>query len=147
MGYAYSFVSTDTLKLDVLAGLHIMSINGKGAIEASVSKDKQDWISIKKDASRRSLFPMPNVGLRARYKLGESFGLTAHMQAFMLSTRLLDGSLTDSGIGAYYQVSDSLKLNVAYNHYEIGATYGDSLLSADIDLEFSGPMLSLSYSF
>ncbi len=147
IGYAHRIISTDNFNLDAMLGLHLMQISGQGGISANIHEGGQEWLSFNTKGKKNTLAPMPNVGIRGSYQLTQNLGLTSHLEAFMLSTRLFDGHLMDFNFGAYYQITDSLIFNASYNHYEIGAEYGDSLLNANVGVDFSGPMLSLQYTF
>ncbi|WP_158587042.1 DUF481 domain-containing protein [Motilimonas pumila] len=147
VGYAYTFLTTDKLRLDAMAGLHVMTIKSQGGIDARVAVDGQESVSVAGKAKKNNTMPLPNVGVRASYQLTPKLAVKSHLQAFMVSTRLYDGHLLDFNLGAQYQVTDALSVNAAYNHYGISVDYGDSLLDANIKMSFSGPMLSLQYGF
>ncbi|GAM78191.1 hypothetical protein JCM19241_4896 [Vibrio ishigakensis] len=147
IGYAHRIISTDNFDLDAMLGLHLIQLSGKGGISANINEGGQDWLSFNTKGKKNSLAPMPNMGVRGSYRLTQNLGLASHLEAFMLSTRLFDGHLIDFNFGAYYQITDSLILNASYNHYEIGVEYGDSLLNANMGVDFSGPMLALQYKF
>lgn len=147
VGYAYTFLTTDKLKLDAMAGLHVMRIKSQGGIDGRFSVDGQQELSLAGKVKKTNTMPLPNIGLRGSYQLTPKFAITSHLQAFMISTRLYDGHLLDFNLGAQYQLTDDLKVNAAYNHYGISVDYGDSLLDANVKMSFSGPMLSLQYDF
>ncbi|MEZ8824460.1 DUF481 domain-containing protein [Vibrio amylolyticus] len=147
VGYTYRFLSNDKVDLDVMAGLHLMSIKSAGGITAEIEGDGEKWYNYNKKEKKRSLAPLPNVGIRGAYKITPNWALTSHLQTFLISTRLFDGYIIDSSLGVQYQIMDSLHVNAQYSHYEVTAAYGDSLFDAEISMKFSGPMLSLKYDF
>lgn len=147
LGYGYNFFENEKWRFDLLLGLHMMQLKTAGSASINVGFDEKILIDKSKPLASKMTAPMPNFGLNVTYKLLPQVSLTTHLQTFMISTPQLDGALTDFNIGVEYQINDNFAVSAAYTQYEIEVAYGDSLLNARANIEFSGPMVALTYQF
>ncbi|MEH6451823.1 MAG: DUF481 domain-containing protein [Psychromonas sp.] len=147
IGYAHNLFENDKWRFDGLIGLHIMNIKTSGNIDATMTIDGQEHSKSLTSPGESKLAPLPNVGIKARYNITPNLTISSHLQAFMVSTYTLDGFLSDASIGLDYKVTKDFSVHANYNYYSISADYGDSLLNANLELSFSGPMLAVSYAF
>lgn len=97
-----------------------------GLYTASIDLAVRDRLSGEEE-SRDFTAPLPVVGFRGRYDLGERISLRGSVELFSLDAGDADGRLSDTTIGADYSFNDRIALGLAYN-----------VVSVDIDAQDTG---------
>jgi hypothetical protein len=140
LAYEYAFMRRDTYELAGTIGLHQLSF------ELGLTGTQQGGtVATTRQADVSG--PLPVVGFRGIWRLGERWHLDAQAQFFQLSFEEYDGRLEDYNIAVVW---------MPFDHFGIGAGYNDFVTRLDIDgqefdgrlrWKYGGPRIFVSFSF
>jgi hypothetical protein len=92
--------------------------------------------------------PLPVIGLRGDYYLGDHFTLRGAMQWFGIDTGDVDGTLRDMYFGADYGFGKRMAVGLAYNKVSMGIRAQDAGgFQGLVDWGYDGYLLYFKYDF
>lgn len=150
IGYGYQFYDNHDLKIDALAGFHVMwlTFGFSGQLGAKIEGTDQIPSTFISDSIFSDVTaPLPNFGLQSEYLLSKDWTLVSHAQAFYLTIDDFKGWLYEIDLGLKYTLSDNFNLSGSLNYYELGVDYDDGATVVDMTYKFYGPMITLAYEF
>jgi hypothetical protein len=114
LSYEYAFVRKPTWELAGSAGLHYVDISL--GLDATISaQGNQASRQARGDASTQA--PLPVLGLRGLWRLGDNFYATAQVQYFYIELDPYSGSLIDLKATIVWQASDHVGVGIGYNDF------------------------------
>ncbi|HEU4618297.1 MAG TPA: hypothetical protein VFV10_09660 [Gammaproteobacteria bacterium] len=92
--------------------------------------------------------PLPVVGVRGSYAIGDRIALRGSVEWFGVTANKASGRLTDASIGADYSFNDRVALGVAYNDVNVDvSSTNDRGRETNLDWGYGGPLLYLKMNF
>jgi hypothetical protein len=113
------------------------------------------WSRLDLDASNLGLdessdvdAPLPVIGVRGSYDIGNRITLRGAVEWFGITTNKASGRLTDANVGADYSVSDRVAVGVAYNDVSVDIdSTSDRGLETNLNWGYDGPLLYVKMNF
>jgi hypothetical protein len=114
LSYEYAFLRRETYEVAGGIGVHYVDL-GLG-LDARI--DAQGGTAARSaDADATTQAPLPVLGLRGLWRLGDNFYLTAQAQYFYLEFDPYSGSLLDLKASVVWQMTDHVGLGLGYNDF------------------------------
>ncbi|MCL1143002.1 hypothetical protein [Shewanella gaetbuli] len=163
LGYGYDFAEGSNYIFGVSVGLHTMFIKTafEGDIGICVPNTELAAYCDKTITSPRLVdnsvtAPLPDIGLYGTYEFLTDWVFKAHAQYFAVQYDNVKGSLIDIRAVVEAKINDSWSLTAGFNYYKVDVDYEQTLsvLEQDVNIadyninySFTGPMISVMYSF
>lgn len=163
LGYGYDFIQGSNYIVGASIGLHTMFV--KTAFEGNIgicvpnselAKYCDEVISTPRVVDNSVTAPLPDIGLYGLYEFSPGWVFKAHAQYFALKYNKVKGSLIDVRAIVETKISDEWSLTAGFNYYEVDVDYEQTLsvLEQDVNIadyninySFTGPMISVQYTF
>ena len=136
LAYTWSLLRAERGYLGVTAGLYVADIGTLLSAEASALS-----------SSGRVTAPLPVIGLRGQYDLGDKWTLRGSAEVFALEYGDYSGSLYDVYAGIDYQLTRHVALGVGVNSVRINVGITKPSLDGDLIWRYDGGLLFLKFDF
>ncbi|SUI67022.1 hypothetical protein [Shewanella morhuae] len=160
LGYGYDVFQSSNYDVGLSFGLHTMFIKMgfEGVIGVCSSSELVNNVcgsqAIPRIVDESVTAPLPDVGIYGHYEFIPGWQFTGHAQYFYVKLNDVKGNLVDIKLGVDAQITPNWRMNVAYNYYEVDVdiaqnspTKNTQIANYNIYYSFTGPMLSVSYTF
>ncbi|GAA5194574.1 hypothetical protein GCM10025772_27800 [Ferrimonas gelatinilytica] len=150
-GYGFRFFQGEDLALDLLAGVHVTHLGlgfiGDLRLEIEPEPTGGGDSEIHGEVFSAVTAPLPNLGLRMEFTVGERIVFISHGHAFYLEVDEITGWMYELEVAARYRISEAWSVTGSLSYYELGVDYRTKLTTIDVTYEFYGPMLKVAYRF
>jgi len=159
IGYGYDFLQGDRYALGLSVGLHAMFIKTAfegdiGICDVTTANRCPTTVTIPQVVDKKITAPLPDLGVYGHYDFYSGLQLNGHAQYFYVNLDNLEGSLIDIKLGVEAQITENWHMEAGFNYYEVDLQYHTNINDSSANLSdynmyysFTGPMLSVSYSF
>jgi hypothetical protein len=135
--YTFEFLRRERAFFGVTAGLYTAS-----------SRTRLNAPEIGVDSSNDIQAPLPVIGVRGAFDIGERVALRGSVEWFGITTNKASGRLTDANIGVDYSFTERIALGLAYDNMSMDVTaVSDRGFETRLDWVYEGPMLYLKLNF
>ena len=134
--YTWRFMQRDKGYLGLTAGLYIADFDF-------------DLFTTNIDLFERAgaTAPLPVIGLRGEYNFSEKWSFQADGEIFFFEYENWDGSLYDVYAGLEYQWFEHMGIGVGVNAVKMDLGVTKTVLSGDLDWEYTGALLFVRFNF
>ncbi len=136
VGVGYTLITEEPWEAALMLGTHVTRL------QAGIrTPDYSD------DYHEAAWAPLPDVGLRARYRLNSRWRLEGRLHYAPMRIGRLEGELKSASASLEYQAGKSMGLGVGYAHSELRMDYRHEDYHADLEFSASGPLLYCSVRY
>lgn len=139
LGYAYSFVQSDSHDATVSIGVHLMDIG------FSVRGDVLG-VPVNRHTSNLSI-PLPVLGAQYSRRLGEHFTINFDAELFSLEYNRVRGSLADLNISLDWDFTERFGATIGYNLVDMNIKSDDSDLRGKLQYKYDAITLGVRFLF
>jgi hypothetical protein len=143
----YSFIRNDNWEVLVGAGLHAFDIETVITGRLEIESDLGDVVREAKSKSTDFLAPLPNLRGAVTYMISPNWEVNAGIGWLSLEIDNIDGDYRYGEIGTEYRFTDQFGIGANYQISEIDVTSVERDGFDEVDVEFSGPSIYLTYGF
>ena len=136
LAYTYSLIRREKAYLGLTGGLYVADIG------ARLSAD-----NIAAQVGGSVTAPLPVVGLRGAYPLGEKWTFRMSAEFFFLEYGDFDGSLVDLYASVDYQLFDRVAIGAGVNSVQLDVGVDKARFNGDVDWNYKGGLLFLKIDF
>jgi hypothetical protein len=134
--YTWMFLREGRNFLGLSAGLYIADVGAEFIGPLGNQRESRDITA-----------PLPVIGLRGEYGLGERWTLRGSAELFAFDYNAFEGSLYDVFAGLDFAMTDTLSLGLGFNAVSADLSLDDSELTGSLDWSYSGAMTYLKADF
>lgn len=136
LAYTYSLIRRESAYLGLTGGLYVGDIGARLAAEDIAAR-----------AGGSVTAPLPVVGLRGAYPLGEKWTFRMSAEFFFLEYEDFDGSLVDLYASVDYQLFEQLAIGAGVNSVQLDIGVDKTRFNGDVDWNYKGGLLFLKVDF
>jgi hypothetical protein len=119
-----------------------------GGLYTAWSRMDLDAAALGIDESNDVDAPLPVIGIRGSYDIGDRISLRGSVEWFGVTTNKASGRLTDAILGADYSFNDTVALGVAYNDVKVDVTStSDRGFDTNLGWGYDGALLYVKLNF
>lgn len=141
--YEYAFVSTERAEVTGSVGLHYTTLEAR--LSATVTSPTTGARTV--GGPRSVDAPLPVVGARGMWRIGERFYLDAQAQYFALSIADIKGSLYNYRAALVWQATRRVGLGVGYDTFGVDVDLRKDDFRGKVDWVYRGPQAFVSVAF
>jgi opacity protein-like surface antigen len=138
IAYRWSFVHDDRAEMSVLLGAHWTRM--KTSVSATGTS-----ASINEEASVD--YPLPTLGLRGSFRMGENWRVTGFGQLLKLKINEYDGEVINFGGGIEWAFTPAMYAGLGYDYYKYNLSSTKERARGEFNYEFDGPKLYFGWNF
>lgn len=136
LAYTYSLIRREKAYLGLTGGLYVADIGARLSAENIAARVGGDVTA-----------PLPVVGFRGEYPLGEKWTFRMSAEFFFLEYEDFDGSLVDLYASIDYQLFDRVAIGAGLNSVELDIAVDKARFDGDLDWRYDGGLLFLKFDF
>jgi hypothetical protein len=141
--YEYAFVTSDRAEIAGSVGLHYTTLEAR--LAATVTSPTTGTRSI--GGPRSVDAPLPVVGLRGMWRLGDQVYLDAQAQYFSLAIDDIKGSLYNYRAALIWQPTRRVGLGAGYDAFGVDVDLRQDDFRGKVDWVYRGPQLFVTVAF
>ncbi len=145
LAYEYSFLRRERHELSGTIGLHYTEFELSLKTKLDVNGEPVGSGGANESASVGA--PLPVIGLRWLWHIGDDFWFDVSGQYFALSIDEYDGNLQDYRVAVTWQPRKYLGIGLGYNAFDVNVDVKKDSWNGSLDWTYYGPLLFISASF
>lgn len=143
--YEYAVVSTPRSEISLSIGLHYTTLEAR--LSAEIAASGGIGASRTVGGPRSVDAPLPVVGVRGMWRLGEKFYLDAQAQSFQLAVDGFKGSLYNYRAAVVWQPMRRVGLGIGYDAFGVDIDLRKDDFRGKLNWVYSGPQAFVSVAF
>lgn len=140
LAYEYAFMQREGWELAGSFGLH------QTTFELELNADLEvpgSSVSTHLQGKAKTEAPLPLIGLRGSWQLGEDWLLNAQAQYFQLQYDAYDGSITDLKLDVTWMFAEHFGVGLGYNHFAFRVDVDEGSFNGTLRWDYGGALLFL----
>ena len=129
------------------AGLGVHAMNLGAFVEGEIKSDNEELNGTFQKKRVSVLVPLPNFGAWYHWAPTEKWAFIARVDWFGINIDQFSGGLWDIAPGVRYQFAEHFGVGVDYRFFLLDAKIDTDDWKGSLDLNFTGPTLTLNWSF
>jgi hypothetical protein len=142
--YEYAFMHSDRMELAGTVGVHFTTFSAKLTAELQ-TPDGTVTGTLGGKAPVKA--PLPVLGLRGMWRLGNNFYLDAQAQYFALAIDDLNGHLVNYRAAVTWQPRKLVGIGVGYDSFNVNVDAKKPTFTGTMDWTYQGPQVFFNFAF
>ena len=139
----YSIYRSNTIDTGIGFGFHMVDIDTTARVNLEIGDQEFEAISVNLD----TLAPLPNALAYLHWKVAPRWNVVTRFGYFELDYHDYSGRMTNAHVLVNYQLSSRWTLGAGYQYVDLDLDVEKDSYVEVYDIEFSGPMAFMRFSF